>query len=167
MKIEYSLKHAGLTAVHNLKAGQFFINGGLMNSPQLYMVVNPASFQMFNLTKSRTEMWSEQLHKLVAVVNVKVVVGGYASMNANPPPEEEKKWEPDNDAKMVTEDKQLYEVSATIRVRHKGPLAAADEAAQRLKDNMPFFRVRDLYTGDQTLVNVQERTCKEVKGVQQ
>lgn len=93
MKIEFDFKVAGLVEARTLKVQQFFVNGGLMSRPNVYMVtraypdpykprrdMEEETIQVFNMT--RGELQRFRADSFVAVVDVILKIGGYSDPRA-------------------------------------------------------------------------------------
>jgi hypothetical protein len=77
MKIEYRVQFSGLTCIKYLKCGQFFLHGGPSKTPDLYMMLDKGTSMVYDFTDQKTMLWEEP-GRCVAVVNVRLVVEGYA-----------------------------------------------------------------------------------------
>ena len=93
MKIEFDFKRAGLVEARSLGVQQFFVNGGLMSEPNVYMVTkswplrpdqrrhpDDDTIQVFNMTKGELQRFRSD--NFVAVLNVTLKVNGYADPQA-------------------------------------------------------------------------------------
>jgi hypothetical protein len=161
MKIEYDLKRAGLTEARQLKRNQCFVNGGLMSEPNLFIVVDewkpprpygkayadqPSVYRagendfigVFNLSKGRLQTLHSD--KMVAIVNVKVVVMGYADPKAallDPPAAF---------ASMSSQESEVteYTVRWVAEVDALSPLQAAQLAQEIIRDPLTTATVFDV-----------------------
>lgn len=83
MEVEFKMESAGLVKAGKLKEGDTFVEGGLMNSPRVYWVINTCCERhdkgncvaAINVQKQEHRYFDYE--KLVARVDCKLVVLGY------------------------------------------------------------------------------------------
>ena len=143
MKIEYNFYKAGLVRLDELVPGTLFINGGLMNQPDLFLVLYPPPIKaatdkgmlnVFNLTKSHFQQFKPSAS--VAVVSATLSINGYHENDRSV------KDAPTDD-RLHTDDR-THTVEWIIEVDAGNEVEAAQKAAKIFRDpesTARFFRV--------------------------